>query len=68
MTSNNFGEFLPGWIGAGDYLGFYFRADVQPDEWGSNVYWEINHITVYAYGAVLSLEQNTWGAIKASLN
>ena len=59
--------FSPDWVGAGDYLGLYFRANVIPDDWGSSVYWGISHITVLAYGADLQLQQNTWGSIKATL-
>jgi len=61
-------SFTPDWIQqGGDYLGFYFRADVIPDEWDSSVYWAIDHITVYAYGDDLSFGNDTWGAIKETL-
>lgn len=59
--------FSPEWIGAGDFMGFYFRADVIPDDWGSSVYWGISHITVYVYGNDLEFQQNTWGSIKATM-
>lgn len=60
-------HFSPDWIQAGGYLGLYFGANVSPDDFGSSVYWAISHITVYAYGNALSLQQKTWGAVKATL-
>jgi len=50
------------------FLGFRFRGDLTSDSQSNyaEIIWQVNGMTVTAYGDVLPLSRSTWASIKAS--